>query len=273
MKQFEARVHFNRDIARDYFEMEFAWPDDTEAPSPGQFVSIKSIGTADLILRRPFAVASFDRNRGMASIIYQRRGKATSMLAVRLPGDSIDLVGPLGNTFPVDENLPLVLVGGGVGLGPVLYFGNWLVDRGFRPTVVLGFREAAYVPAMLRGTGSPDAAVLSTRFEPVVCTDDGSLGYHGTTVDWLHEASTETPGRFGGANVHACGPNAMMAACSAFCEERGLRCWVSMEQVMGCGVGACVGCAIPVTDGSQFARVCTEGPVFESRQIAWEQMQ
>lgn len=253
--------------------MVFSWPDDLEAPSPGQFVSIKSLGTTDLVLRRPFAIAGFDLDGGLASIIYQRRGKATSMLSAKRASDTIDVIGPLGNSFPVDFEEAPVLVGGGVGLGPILYFGNWLVDHGMRPTVVLGFRDESFVPSMFRETGPAASGIRPVRFEPVVCTDDGSVGYHGTTVGWLRAAAAEAPSRFAGAVLHTCGPNAMMAACSSFCEERRVRCWVSMEQVMGCGVGACIGCAIPVTGRSRFARVCTEGPVFGGNQIAWERME
>lgn len=255
----------NRTIAQDYYRMRFEWSNDSEEPAPGQFVSIKSFGTTDLVLRRPFAFSAFDPRASSAEIIYQKRGKATTMLAGRAPGEAIDLIAPLGNCFPVPQGEKPLLVGGGVGLGPILFFGNWLAARGFDPTVVLGFRNRSFVPDLLDKRAD-------VAFTPVICTDDGSRGFHGTTVDWLLDAAGREPERFAGCVVHACGPNPMMSACSRFCEARGLRCFVSMEQIMGCGVGACIGCAIPVCGDPPYARVCTDGPVFDARQIQWERM-
>lgn len=266
MKQFQSRVASIRTIANGYYELVFTWPSSVGEPVPGQFVSVKSFGTTDLILRRPFAVSAYDPEQGTASIIFQRRGKATAMLASRVPGDLVDIVGPLGNSFPALEGASQLLVGGGVGLGPIIFFGNSLVARGLQPTVILGFRDDSFFPSILAKEGS-------LRFDPVVCTEDGSMGFSGTTVAWLRDQAARIPGRFEANVVHACGPNAMMAGCSRFCSEHDLQCWVSMEQTMGCGVGACIGCAIPVSGKERFARVCTEGPVFDSSKILWEQME
>lgn len=265
MKQFKARVEANRGIAKDYYQLRFTWPAEIEEPRPGQFISIKSFGTTDLILRRPFAVSDFAAGSGTAAIIYQKRGKATTMLVGKEPGDDIDVIGPLGNHFPESHGGRTVLVGGGVGLGPLLFFGNWLASRGSKPTVVLGFRDASFLPGLVQGA-------RGLGFVPVICTDDGSVGFHGTTVDWLRSQAAGEADDFSGAVFYTCGPNAMMAGCSRFCQERNHVCWASMEQVMGCGVGACIGCAIPVHGGTGYARVCTEGPVFDSREIQWERM-
>ncbi|HUX20867.1 MAG TPA: dihydroorotate dehydrogenase electron transfer subunit [Spirochaetia bacterium] len=265
MKQFSARILSNQNVAQDYYEMRFTWPSEVDGPVPGQFVSARSFGTSDLILRRPFAVSAFDPERSVAAIIYQKRGKATNMLAAKSASETVDLIGPLGNAFPVSEGVRPLLVGGGVGLGPILFFGNWLTERGAPPTVLLGFRTKNYVPSFL-------ADRKRVGFDPVVCTDDGSHGYHGTTLDWLTGPASERIGGFGDCSVYTCGPNAMMAGCSLFCSRHQIPCWVSMEQIMGCGVGACIGCAIPVKGEAPFARVCTEGPVFEGSQIQWEKM-
>jgi dihydroorotate dehydrogenase electron transfer subunit len=265
MKQFSASVLSNESVARNYYEMRFTWPAEVDGPVPGQFISAKSIGTKDLILRRPFAVSSFDPEHSVAAIIYQRRGKATNMLATLTESESVDLIGPLGNAFPAPQGRRPLLVGGGVGLGPVLFFGNWLAERGILATVLLGFRSADYVPTFL-------ADRQRVVFDPVVCTDDGSHGYHGTTVDWLAGPASKEIRSFEDCSVYTCGPNPMMAGCSRFCSERQIPCWVSMEQIMGCGVGACIGCAIPVKGEAPFARVCTEGPVFDGSQIEWEKM-
>jgi dihydroorotate dehydrogenase electron transfer subunit len=266
MKQFQARVRSNSAIARDYYEMSFSWPAYAEQPSPGQFISIKTLGTGDLVLRRPFAISSFDPIGAAAAIIYQKRGKATRMLAAKSTQESIDVIGPLGNSFPVAERLSPVLVAGGVGLGPMIFLGNRLASKGIAATVLLGFRDSSFVPTLVEEKGL-------LPFTPIVCTDDGSRGFHGTTLDWLNGPAAERLGGLTEVELYACGPNPMMAQCTRFCTERHIPCWVSMEQVMGCGVGACVGCAVPVFGDSPFARVCTEGPVFEANQIKWEELE
>lgn len=265
MKQFSAKVLANDGIAKDYYRMSFEWNNGAEAPAPGQFVSIRSFGTTDLILRRPFAVSAFDAGRSTAEIVYQKRGKATNMLAATGTGEHLDLIGPLGNQFPLESTAKAILVAGGVGLGPMLFFGSHLAASGHPATVVLGFRDAGYVPSFLDEEEN-------TGFRPVICTDDGSRGFHGTTVQWLESTTSGRGEEAAPRVVYACGPNPMMAGCSRFCAEQRIVCWVSMEQIMGCGVGACVGCAIPVTDGSGYARVCTEGPVFDANQILWERL-
>lgn len=265
MKQFLSRVFSNESIASGYFEMWFDWHSEAPPPLPGQFLTVKSYGTTDLILRRPFALSSFDAALGRAAMIYQIKGPATTMLAGKRPGETIDLIAPLGNHFPSPEGRRAILVGGGVGLGPILFYGNTLAAEGIEATVVLGFREIALVPALLSDRSR-------VRFEPVVCTDDGSRGFAGTTVDWLGSQAAARRGPFEGAVLYVCGPNPMMAACDEIARSHGIRCWASMEQIMGCGVGACMGCAIPVRGEESFARVCTEGPVFESGGIKWEQL-
>ena len=256
MRQFAAEIISNGQIAAGYFELRFSWRNAGEAPLPGQFVSLKSYGTTDLVLRRPFAVSAFDAATGEARMIYQLKGKATTALAGRLAEEGLDVIGPLGNSFPAPSGNRPILVGGGVGLGPILYLGNWLADKGRRPLVVLGFRGADLVPELSS----------RCRFEPIVCTDDGSTGFRGTVVDYLRRLPKE---ELTGGELYACGPNPMMAACHSLSGDFGLACWVSMEQIMGCGVGACMGCAIPVVGSASYARVCTEGPVFSSGTIAW----
>ena len=272
MKQFPAHVHSNESIASGYFKMWFDWHPEAPQPLPGQFLTVKSFGTTDLILRRPFALSSFDAKRNRAAMIYQQKGPATSMLAGKRPGETIDLIAPLGNRFPPPEGRRAILVGGGVGLGPILFFGNALAAEEAKPTVVLGFREISLVPALLSDRSR-------IRFEPIVCTDDGSVGFSGTTVDWLNAQAAARSGPFDGldegtrgAVLYVCGPNPMMAACDDLARRHGMACWASMEQIMGCGVGACMGCAIPIRGEGSFARVCTEGPVFESGGIEWEQL-
>ncbi|MBD3241755.1 MAG: dihydroorotate dehydrogenase electron transfer subunit [Chitinivibrionales bacterium] len=257
MLQHESAIRGNNPICESFHETTFDWPTTADRPHPGQFLSIRiSTATAPL-LRRPFAFSDIDPKAGTASIIYQTRGPATELLAGKSAGETLDIVGPLGRGFPEPAGKgTCVLVAGGIGLGPMLFLAKHL--RGLK-------REVLFVYGCAREALVPRSESFR-RANAVVCTDDGSVGYQGTNVAYLR---TLPESRFAGATVYACGPNPMMKACHELAGERGAPCYVSMEQVMACGVGACMGCVVKTTSGDGFARVCTEGPVFDSREIAW----
>jgi dihydroorotate dehydrogenase electron transfer subunit len=250
MRQFQTTANINTKISDDFFRLEFPWPSDAPVPLPGQFVTIRSALGSDPLLRRPFAVASF--NDGIASIIYQKRGKATSLLSGLSLGESFSVIGPLGQGFRKTESLP-VLIAGGIGLGPIAFLASQLGDRA--PIFILGARTKAMIP---------DLDFLSP-LSPVICTDDGTLGFHGTVIDWC-KASLRPDQK---AEYFACGPNAMLKALHQFAQSRQENAQVSLEQTMGCGVGACMGCTVEVNDERRYARVCKEGPVFDSKEIKW----
>ena len=263
MKQFAAQVLDNRKIALDCYEIQFNWQNPEEIPLPGQFVTIRNSASSDPLLRRPFAVASYDPSGQNAALIYQLRGKATQELSSKRKDEMIDVLGPLGNGFPDpatgDGDLPnaCVLVAGGTGIGPIFYLARELAAGPSHISVIVGARDSTRLPVL----------PVPPRIDLVQCTEDGSLGFKGTSIDYLRTL----PFRDGSSMmIFACGPEGMLAACHRFAEERSLRCWVSMEQVMGCGVGACMGCAVRIHGEKKFARVCTEGPVFDSREISWK---
>ncbi|WP_455383319.1 dihydroorotate dehydrogenase electron transfer subunit [Salinispira pacifica] len=247
----------NRSIARDYHELLFAWPDGLPPPRPGQFLTIRVVEAAMPLLRRPFAVSSFDARSRTAGIIYQRRGPATTLLAAADAGDMLDMLVPLGNWFPEPEpEMKVVLAAGGIGMGPIFYFARELRLAGGEPLLVLGARGVAHLPA----------EDLLDGLDANVCTDDGSRGFPGTVLDYIEHSGI---GKGERCVIYGCGPTPMLAAVAAFARERQLPFWVSMEQTMGCAVGACMGCAIPVHGPARYARVCTEGPVFDAREIVW----
>lgn len=256
MKQFDAEILENRELADDYFEMVLRWPEDVRTPFPGQVVSLNVERAITPFLRRPFALASFRREARTASIIYHVRGPATEKMALKRPGEVIDTLGPRGFYFQVGKEKNPLLVGGGIGTGPMVFAANWLAAKGFSPRLVLGYRSASLFPKL-----DLDPLVRLT-----VCTDDGTLGFHGTTVAYLDSLSAADRDD---AFVWACGPNAMLKACHEWCLPRNIPCRVSLEEVMACGVGACVGCTVATTDERKMVRVCTEGPVFDSKVIAW----
>ena len=275
MPLFQAQVIHQRDIASDYLEIEFEWPKDVPAPEPGQFITVRAGGGPTPLLRRPFGISGW--RPGRAQMIYWRRGPATRMLAASVGGDSIDVLGPLGFGFPLPAGSAAtaeatvdgsqgpsrqILVAGGVGIGPILFLAHRLDQSETGGVhVVVGARTA---------DGLPDVE-FGSRTNVTLCTDDGSAGRSGSSIDALAdllEASAEQ------TVVHLCGPHGMLAAGHHVCAKRGVQAFVSMEQTMGCAVGACMGCAVQVNDESSgdepvYKRVCTEGPVFDSSEIRW----
>jgi len=256
MKQFDAEILENRELAEDYFEMFLSWPDGVRVPFPGQVVSFRVDRSITPFLRRPFALASFQRETRVASVIYHVRGPATIRMSEKRKGDVIDTLGPRGFYFQLGKERNALLVGGGVGTGPMVFAANWLAAKGFTPRLILGYRHGGLVPQL----------DLLPLVRLSICTDDGSHGFRGTTVNFLESLS---PDEIDDAFVWACGPNPMLKAAHFWAHPQGIPCKVSLEEVMACGVGACVGCTVETTDDRKTARVCTEGPVFASEVIRW----
>lgn len=249
---FDAEVLRNEEIAEGFYLLEFSMPENLE-PLPGQFLNIKCTDTCVPLLRRPFAFSAFDGEKHSASIIYQKRGTGTTYLTQKEPGSQIDIIGPLGNTFnltPAEKNP--VLVAGGIGLGPVIFYHDYLKKQGYSPRFTAGFRSKNLVPQ-----GLPE--------DCKICTDDGSQGFRGNTVQYIENQNWTD------AEIFCCGPDPMLKACHGAGQTFNQPCFVSMEQIMACGVGACMGCVIKTTDEKGYARVCKEGPVFPSTLIDWEQ--
>lgn len=220
---------------------------------PGQFLHIKC-GEGQL-LRRPISVCTClaGEPEDLAIIVFEVRGEGTAWLAQREAGERLDVLGFAGNGFPMEPEGRYLLVGGGIGVPPML---GCAQAGGGRSTAILGFR-------------SKEKAILLEQFRacgPVlVATDDGSLGYHGF-VDALVRQELERDGGYDG--VLACGPRPMLYNVAKAAWEYGLPCLVSMEERMGCGVGACLVCACDMADGTK-KHVCKDGPVFNAREVDW----
>lgn len=226
----------------------------TSQMRPGQFLHIKC--GDGLLLRRPISISRWTGSStgDTMTIVFEVRGEGTLWLAERQEGEFLDVLGPLGNGFDV-KDAPYLLVGGGIGVPPMQ--GCAAVTEG-KSTAILGFR-------------SEDRAILLKHFEllctkVLVATDDGSLGYHGF-VDALVRQELEKEHHYQG--VLACGPKPMLKNVAKAAAEFGVPCQVSMEERMACGVGACLGCAIRMKDGSM-RHVCKDGPVFDAGEVDWD---
>jgi dihydroorotate dehydrogenase electron transfer subunit len=244
----------NRNLGSGYYELVFRPDPLMPIPEPGQFLTLKCGDGTTPLLRRPFAAASFGKER--ASVIFEKRGAGTSWLSGLEPGDTVDILGPLGKGFSLPEKGPVYLAAGGIGLGPMLYTRSVLKARGTEVIFTAGFRDRSRVISAL-----PDGP------DVILCTDDGSLGFRGNVTAWL-ETHFKTSGTATGT-ILACGPHPMLAACHRFAAVLGLSCQVSVEEIMACGVGACAGCVVPGRDKGTFFRACKDGPVFNSGDLSW----
>lgn len=221
--------------------------------APGQFLHIKC-GHSHL-LRRPISICNWSAQRDLIRVVFEVRGKGTQWLARRKVGDSLDVLGPLGNGFSVRPEGKYLLVGGGIGVPPLL---GCAVQGSRNCTAVLGFRSARHAMLLEEfGQACPGGVRLGT--------DDGSLGYH-CFVDVLVRQELEKDNAF--TAVLACGPKPMLKSVAAVCAQAGVPCQVSMEERMGCGVGACLVCACQMADGAM-KHVCKDGPVFPAEEVDW----
>ncbi|HAJ80524.1 MAG TPA: dihydroorotate dehydrogenase electron transfer subunit [Fibrobacteres bacterium] len=258
MQHFTTIVTSNDLVCENFYEMVFSWKTDEKPPLPGQFFTILASKNTVPLLRRPFAFSGFNVKTGNASMIYKKCGTATEILSKKNSKDHIDIIGPLGNSFvDYDHGINNILIAGGAGFGPMLFFKNHLLDIGRKVLMITGARTNAQIPQNARL--DPEKAIT-------ICTEDGSEGFCGTVIDCLKSQPEKL---FDGATFFCCGPVVMLKACHDFASSLNRECFVSMEQVMACGVGACMGCAVNITGAKQFARVCTEGPIFNSKTIAW----
>ena len=259
MKKETASVLRQERIAADIYSLELLVSFAGEV-RPGQFVSLYT-GDQSMLLPRPISICGADGER--IRLVYRVAGEGTAEFSRLKAGDSVEVMGPLGNGFPLDQaaGRRVLLVGGGIGIPPML-----ACARGFaalppeqRPSsaaFVVGYRNAdTYLLDDLR-----EAAPVYTA------TDDGSLGTPGTVLDAIRAEDLEAD------VVFACGPKPMLRALRDFTGERGMACFVSMEERMACGVGVCLGCVtrtagVDAHSHVHNARVCTDGPVFDAREV------
>lgn len=219
--------------------------------APGQFVQVRCADTVAPLLRRPFSVHDVSPHDGSVTILYREVGVGTRALSKLAPGAKLDVIGPLGRGFTLAGANP-VLVGGGIGVAPLLYLAKALAPRPV--TALVGGRTAADAPL---------AALLAAACrEVILTTDDGSAGQRGVVTDVLPAVLSHRDGCI----VYACGPRPMLMRVIDIADKFGLPCEVSLEQFMGCGVGLCRGCTCDMLK-NPCAKVCQDGPVFSREEV------
>jgi dihydroorotate dehydrogenase electron transfer subunit len=263
----EAVVLSNTRLSDDYNVLALEAPELAKAALPGQFVMIKPGTGTDPLLRRPFSVFQILRDAARRptgiTIFNKRIGRGTERLYHAPTGTRLPCLGPLGRPFtPIARPCEAWLIAGGVGLAPFMTLAETLRGSGVSTTLFYGARRASelfFVDEFER---------LGVRV--VLSTEDGSRGVHGRVTAPLEAAFAK---RSDEIHMYTCGPTPMMSAVSRVAEANGCPCDVSLEQVMGCGLGGCYSCVVGVRDENErthFVRSCIEGPVFDSRRVVWE---
>ena len=263
----DAAVISNVRLSEDYNVLTLAAPAIGEQTQPGQFVMVKADVPADSILRRPFSVFEVIRENERVvgiSIFNKRAGQNTRALYALEPGTRVACLGPLGKPFTPTPTGEAWMVAGGVGLAPFATLAQTLRASRTPTTLFYGARsnrELFYLDFFER---------LGVRL--VLATEDGSAGVGGRVTIPL-EAALANLASPDGAVVYACGPEAMLAAVAKLAARYGQPSEVSVERVMGCGLGGCYSCVVPVrnaTGHSHFVRSCIGGPVFKGSEIVWD---
>jgi dihydroorotate dehydrogenase electron transfer subunit len=265
----DAAVISNTRLSADYSVVALAAPEVASLARPGQFVMVKPSRGSDPLLRRPFSIFEILRDPQGApagvSLLNKRVGAGTGLLYEIEPGTRIGCLGPLGQPFePVDPPAEAWMIAGGVGLAPFVTLAEALRALGTRTRLFYGARRASelYHVELFERLG----------VEPILSTEDGSRGVRGYVTLPLDAALTAMP-RTQEVRLYVCGPTPMMRAVALLAAGRGRPCDVSLEQVMGCGLGGCYSCVVLARDDTgspHFVRSCIEGPVFDGTRIVWE---
>jgi dihydroorotate dehydrogenase electron transfer subunit len=273
----------SREILPGQWLQSFLAPELAIGSRAGQFVHARTGDLSGLVLRRPFSINTADPARGVITIHFRTIGRGTEWFTRLRPGDTVDMLGPLGRPFEVDpRSRHLLLIAGGLGMAGIRSLADEALRDGRQVTLLFGAASARDVYP---------SSLLPDEVEYVIATDDGSVGHHGFVTELVPEYEAWADQAF------ACGPAPMLAALARLAEGRRGRLGVatlgrkrgggkvdppgstaarrkaflqvSMEQNMGCAVGACLGCVILGTNGAP-QRVCREGPVFAADEVAWE---
>ncbi|MFG6497415.1 dihydroorotate dehydrogenase electron transfer subunit [Fictibacillus sp. UD] len=248
------KVTSNTEIARNIFEMKLTGPGVGSMTAPGQFLHVSVGNHTSKLLRRPLSICDVDFEREEVTLLYRAQGDGTKQISEKQTGEVVDVLGPLGNGFDMDEvdvKRSALLIGGGIGVPPLYYLGKQLKNAGVEVTFILGYQsfEDSFYVDKFKEIG-----------ETIVTTVDGSLGIKGFVTDAMERCMEEAP------VIYSVGPAVMLKAV----EDRAgsLDGYLSLEERMGCGIGACFACVCPTeTRKSGYVKICSDGPVFKMGEV------
>lgn len=250
-KKLAAKIISQTSLAEGIFDMTLQAEEIAAQAKPGQFISVY-VNDKSKILPRPISICGINKEEGTLRIVYRIAGEGTKQLSGYQPGETVEILGPLGNGFSMKKE-QAVLIGGGIGIPPMLELAKQLDCE---KTIVLGYRDSQLF--------------LKEEFEPygnvVISTEDGSVGTRGNVIDAIKEQGVE------GTIIYACGPTPMLRGIKAYAMEQEIEAQISLEERMACGIGACLGCVCQSKDIDHHShvhnkRVCKDGPVFDAREV------
>ena len=259
MQEYEAGIIRTECRGNNIYIIHLSCNEITQEAKPGQFVQARACTGPAPFLRRTFSICGVDRMRGYVTLLIEVIGEGTELITTARRGDCLNVIGPTGNGFEWRENRhrSCVFVAGGVGAAPLIFLADTMQIPVLQSAVFLIGAQTAEAHAAYERLFDGSMTVKQA-------TDDGSLGYHGLVTGLLDEHLELSKPDI----IYTCGPKPMMKAVAARASNAGIECQVSMEENMACGIGACYGCVVQLTDGSM-VRSCVNGPVFDANEVDW----
>lgn len=256
-----AKVIENKEIALKIYDMYIYCPEIAQAAHEGQFINIY-LERKDLILPRPISICEINKEEGILRIIYQIAGKGTLEMSFIPSESTIRISGPFGNGFMPEKGKNIAVIGGGVGVPPLLELSKKLIaEENNTIEVFTGFRSKDHVIL--------EEAFKALGIENHISTDDGSMGFQGNALQCFKNSG------FKADIIYACGPSIMLKFIASYAEEENIGAYLSFEERMACGFGTCVCCAIKIKNASsagyEYKKVCKDGPVFLSKEVFWDE--
>lgn len=243
----------NKRLNDDIFVLELSGQGKLPEIKPGQFVQVRIDGSPETFLRRPISIHDVDWGRNAFKLLIQVTGEGTRALSKLRNGDLLNLIYPLGNSFSlpgIDEKV--LLVGGGCGVAPLMFLGKYLKSNGYTPDILLGFRDSERIIEF------EEYLEIGKVF---LTTEDGSRGEKG----FVTKHSVLSANKYD--KIYCCGPDSMMKAVAGYCITNNINCEVSLENLMACGIGACLCCIVDTTKGNLCT--CIDGPIFNITELKW----
>ena len=251
----------NEEVAEAHYLLRCECAEIAQHACPGQFVHVMISQDTGMLLRRPFTIYTIEGHE--ITMLYQIIGEGTKRLSQMSKGAQLQVLGPLGNTFDLTPKPePAILVGGGAGIASLMLLAVALRHNGIQTLGLVGAQHRARLLSV--------ADLESIGIAVHIATDDGSIGHHGYVTDILTDLLSETA--WHRPTIFACGPHGMLSAVAKIAHGFEVPTQIAMENRMGCAMGVCLGCVCPVridTNRVEYQRVCTEGPVFNATDIAW----
>ncbi len=265
---FKASVIDNKQLIKNHYLLTLHPLEKIKKPKPGNFFMLGVDNGLDPLLKRPISVHRL--LNGDFQLLYRVAGKGTAILSRKRPGDILEILGPLGNGFPVKKKSEnIILVAGGLGIAPIFALAEALIPP--HPPLQKGGIQKGN-PILFYGARTKEELLCTDKLksigiDPVISTDDGTLGKKGNIVSVLKEYLSRHPSLVTDHVLYACGPEPMLKALSELAMKKNMQGYIALEQHMACGLGTCLGCVVKTTKG--YKRVCKEGPVFPIEEIIW----